>query len=328
MLKLKIVPGLLKAAIAGMLCAAAPAIAADYPDRPIRLIVGFPPGGGADFVARQVAQRLGDALKTSVVVDNKAGANGTIAAAEVARAAPDGYTLLLGVTASQSISPALSPKLPYDPLRDFTPITQVGYTPLVLVVNPKLPARNLDEFLQYAKSRRTPVPYGSAGIGNITHMAAELFVQSSGVANFQHVPYKGSSQVITDLIGGRVEAYFDTLPSSLPLIQSGQLHALAVTSPARSDTARDIPTVQEAGVPGFQTTTWFGVLAPPKLDPALADRLYEALKRGMQAPDARQALVARGVEPVLDSPAQFSAELQEDLQRWREVARKADIKLE
>jgi len=328
MLKLKIVPGLLKAAIAGMLCAAAPAIAADYPDRPIRLIVGFPPGGGADFVARQVAQRLGDALKTSVVVDNKAGANGTIAAAEVARAAPDGYTLLLGVTASQSISPALSPKLPYDPLRDFTPITQVGYTPLVLVVNPKLPARNLDEFLQYAKSRRTPVPYGSAGIGNITHMAAELFVQSSGVANFQHVPYKGSSQIITDLIGGRVEAYFDTLPSSLPLIQSGQLHALAVTSPARSDTARDIPTVQEAGVPGFQTTTWFGVLAPPKLDPALADRLYEALKRGMQAPDARQALVARGVEPVLDSPAQFSAELQEDLQRWREVARKADIKLE
>lgn len=328
MLKLKIVPGLFKAAIAGMLCAAAPAIAADYPDRPIRLIVGFPPGGGADFVARQVAQRLGDALKTSVVVDNKAGANGTIAAAEVARAAPDGYTLLLGVTASQSISPALSPKLPYDPLRDFTPITQVGYTPLVLVVNPKLPARNLEEFLQYAKSRRTPVPYGSAGIGNITHMAAELFVQSSGVSNFQHVPYKGSSQVVTDLIGGRVEAYFDTLPSSLPLIQSGQLHALAVTGPARSDTARDIPTVQEAGVSGFQTTTWFGVLAPPKLDPALADRLYEALKRGMQTPDARQALVTRGVEPVLDTPAQFSAELQEDLQRWREVARKANIKLE
>lgn len=328
MLKLNFVPGLFKAAIAGLLCAATHASAADYPDRPIRLVVGFPPGGGADFVARQVAQRLGESLKTSVVVDNKAGANGTIAAAEVARAAPDGYTLLLGVTASQSISPALSPKLPYDPLRDFTPITQVGYTPLVLVVNPKLPARNLDDFLKYAKNRRTPVPYGSAGIGNITHMAAELFVQSSGVSNFQHVPYKGSSQVITDLIGGRVEAYFDTLPSSLPLIQSGQLHALAVTGPTRSDTARDIPTVQEAGVPGFQTTTWFGVLAPPRLDPALADRLYEALKRGMQAPDARQALVTRGVEPVLDTPAQFSAELKDDLQRWREVARKADIKLE
>jgi tripartite-type tricarboxylate transporter receptor subunit TctC len=142
------------------------------------------------------------------------------------------------------------------------------------------------------------------------------------------VPYKGSSQVITDLIGGRVDAYFDTLPSSLPLIQSGQLRAIAVTSRARSDTARDIPTVQEAGVPGFQTTTWFGVLAPPRLDPALTERLFEALKKGLDAPDARQALVTRGVEPVLDTPAQFSAELKEDLQRWRDVAQKANIKLE
>lgn len=323
-----VVTGLFKAAIAGLLFAAATASAAGYPDRPIRLVVGFPPGGGADFVARQVAQRLGQSLNASVVVDNKAGANGTIAAAEVARAPADGYTLLLGVTASQSISPALSSRLPYDPLRDFTPITQVGYTPLVLVVNPKLPARTLSDFLKYAKASRTPVPYGSAGTGNITHMTAELFVQSSGVPNFQHVPYKGSSQVITDLIGGRVDAYFDTLPSSLPLIQSGQLRALAVTSPTRSDTARDIPTVQEAGVPGFQTTTWFGVLAPPRLDPALTERLYDALKKGLDAPDARQALVTRGVEPVLDTPAQFSAELKEDLQRWRDVAQKANIKLE
>lgn len=328
MLKLNIVPGLVKAAITGLLCAATASAAAAYPDRPIRLIVGFPPGGGADFVARQVAQRLGEALNASVVVDNKAGANGTIAAAEVARAAADGYTLLLGVTASQSISPALSSRLPYDPLRDFTPITQVGYTPLVLVVNPKLPAKTLEDFLRYAKASKTPVPYGSAGTGNITHMAAELFVQSSGVSNFQHIPYKGSSQVITDLIGGRVDAYFDTLPSSLPFIQSGQLQAIAVTSPARSDTARDIPTVQEAGVPGFQTTTWFGVLAPPKLDATLTSRLYEALKKGLDTPEARQALVTRGVEPVLDTPAQFGDELKTDLQRWRDVARKANIKLE
>ncbi|CUJ30661.1 Bug family tripartite tricarboxylate transporter substrate binding protein [Achromobacter kerstersii] len=317
---------------AAVLCAApASALAgsaAGYPDKPIRLIVGFPPGGGADFVARQVAQRLGEALNASVVVDNKAGANGIIAAAEVARAPADGYTLLLGVTASQSISPAISPKLPYDPQRDFTPITEVGYTPLVLVVNPKLPVKTLDEFLRYAKASKTPIPYGSAGIGNITHMAAELFVQSSGVSNFQHVPYKGSSQVMTDLIGGRVDAYFDTLPSSLPLIQSGQVRALAVTSAVRSGTATDIPTVQEAGVPGFQTTTWFGVLAPPNLSAELTNRLYDALRKGLSTPDARQALVSRGVEPVLDSPAQFTAELRTDLQRWREVARKANIKLE
>lgn len=320
--------GLIKAMLAGLMCAAVGSAAAAYPDKPIRLVVGFPPGGGADFVAREVAQRLGQALNTSVVVDNKAGANGTIAAAEVARAPADGYTLLLGVTASQSISPALSPKLPYDPQRDFTPITEIGYTPLVLVVNPKLPVKTLKEFLSYAKTSKTPVPYGSAGIGNITHMTAELFVQSSGVSNFQHVPYKGSSQVMTDLIGGRVDAYFDTLPSSLPFIQSGQVRALAVTSAVRAGTAKDIPTVQEAGVPGFQTTTWFGVLAPPNVSAAVTKRLYEALHNSLSTPEARQALVARGVEPVLDSPAQFTAELRADLQRWRDVAQKANIKLD
>lgn len=320
--------GLIKAMLAGLMCAAVGSAAAAYPEKPIRLLVGFPPGGGADFVAREVAQRLGQALNTSVVVDNKAGANGTIAAAEVARAPADGYTLLLGVTASQSISPALSPKLPYDPQRDFTPITEIGYTPLVLVVNPKLPVKTLKEFLSYAKASKTPVPYGSAGIGNITHMTAELFVQSSGVSNFQHVPYKGSSQVMTDLIGGRVDAYFDTLPSSLPFIQSGQVRALAVTSAVRAGTAKDIPTVQEAGVPGFQTTTWFGVLAPPNLNAAVTKRLYEALHNSLNTPEARQALVARGVEPVLDSPAQFTAELRADLQRWRDVAQKANIKLD
>ncbi|MCS3505177.1 tripartite tricarboxylate transporter substrate binding protein [Achromobacter sp. JUb104] len=320
--------GLIKAMLAGLMCAAVGSAAAAYPEKPIRLVVGFPPSGGADFVAREVAQRLGQALNTSVVVDNKAGANGTIAAAEVARAPADGYTLLLGVTASQSISPALSPKLPYDPQRDFTPITEIGYTPLVLVVNPKLPVKTLKEFLSYAKASRTPVPYGSAGIGNITHMTAELFVQSSGVSNFQHVPYKGSSQVMTDLIGGRVDAYFDTLPSSLPFIQSGQVRALAVTSAVRAGTAKDIPTVQEAGVPGFQTTTWFGVLAPPNLNAAVTKRLYEALHNSLNTPEARQALVARGVEPVLDSPAQFTAERRADLQRWRDVAQKANIKLD
>ena len=213
--------------------ACGPALAA-YPERPIRLVVGFTPGGGADFVARQVAQALGPALGTTVVVDNKPGANGTIAAAEVARAPADGYTLLLGVTASQSISPALMPKLPYDPLRDFTAITQVGYTPLVLVVNPKMPVKTVGEFLRHVATSAEPVAYGSAGNGNITHLGAELFVQSTGATNLRHVPYKGSSQVITDLIGGHIGAYFDTLPSSLPFIQSGQLRALGVTSRERA----------------------------------------------------------------------------------------------
>ena len=301
--------------------------AADFPDKPIRLIVGFPPGGGADFVARQVAQRLGESLHTSVVVDNKPGANGTIAASDVARSAPDGYTLLLGVTASQAISPALMPTPPYDPIKDFTAITQIGYTPLVLVVNPKLPVKSLAEFLQYAKTSKKPIVYGSAGVGNITHLTAEMFLQAAGATNFQHVPYKGSSQVITDLIGGRVDAYFDTLPSSLPYIQSGQVRALAVTSEERSSNAPDIPTVQEAGLPGFHTTTWFGMFGPAKLSPAITEALYAATRDGMNQAAAKESMMTRGVQPVLDSPPQFATALQADLKRWRDVAQKADIAL-
>ncbi|CAN7733362.1 tripartite tricarboxylate transporter substrate binding protein [Variovorax paradoxus] len=302
--------------------------AAGYPDRPIRLVVGFPPGGGADFVARQVAQHLGQSLGVSVVVDNKPGANGTIAAADVARMPADGYTLLLGVSASQSIGPVLMPKLPYDPLRDFTPITQVGFTPLVLVVNPAMPAKTVDDFVKLVNAGNAPVTYGSAGTGNITHMAAELFVQSSGASKLQHIPYKGSSQVITDLIGGHVTAYFDTLPSSLPFIQNQQLRALAITSSERASAAPDIPTMREAGVPGYQATTWFGVLAPSRLSPEVVNRLYEALRSSMGTPEARQAMTSRGVEPVLDTPASFRAELEADIARWREVTRKAKITLD
>jgi tripartite-type tricarboxylate transporter receptor subunit TctC len=311
-----------------LLCVAAAASAAGYPERSIRLVVGFTPGGGADFVARQVAQNLGQAFGTTVVVDNKPGANGTIAAAEVARAPADGYTLLLGVTASQSISPVLTPKLQYDPLRDFTAITEVGFTPLVLVVNPKMPVKTVGEFVRYVASNSEPVTYGSAGTGNITHMTAELFVLSTGATKLRHIPYKGSSQVITDLIGGHVGAYFDTLPSSLPFIQGGQLRALAVTSRERAGAAPNIPTMQEAGVANYEATTWFGVLGPAKLSPEVTERIYEALRKSMGTPEARQAMTSRGVEPVLDSPAHFQSKLEADLARWRDVTQKAKITLD
>jgi tripartite-type tricarboxylate transporter receptor subunit TctC len=326
---IKVAAALRRVLTTSLLCATAVAAsAAGYPERPIRLVVGFPPGGGADFVARQVAQNLGQAFGTSVVVDNKPGANGVIAAGEVARAPADGYTLLLGVTASQSISPVLTPKLQYDPLRDFTAITEVGYTPLVLVVNPKMPAKTVGEFLRYVGSSSEPVTYGSAGTGNITHMTAELFVQSTGATKLRHIPYKGSSQVITDLIGGHVSAYFDTLPSSLPFIQSGQLRALAVTSRERAGAAPNIPTMQEAGVANYEATTWFGVLAPAKLSPEVTERIYEALRKSMGTPEARQAMTSRGVEPVLDTPAHFQAKLEADLARWRDVTQKAKITLD
>ncbi len=302
--------------------------AAGYPERPIRLVVGFPPGGGADLVARHVALNLSQSLGTAVVVDNKPGANGTIAAAEVARAPADGYTLLLGVTASQIISPILSVKTPYDPLRDFTPITAVGFTPLVLVVNTKLPVKTVAEFISYVGSSKESVTYGSAGTGNITHMAGELFVQSTNATKLRHIPYKGSNQVISDLIGGHVDAYFDTVPSSLPFIQSGQLRALAVTSRERSSALPNVATMQESGVAKYQATTWFGVLAPAKLSAELTERLYEALRSSLGTPEARQSLAARGVELILDTSTHFRSEIEADLARWRDVTSKAKISLD
>jgi tripartite-type tricarboxylate transporter receptor subunit TctC len=327
---LKIKTALRRTVTACVLGFTALAASAAFPERPIRLVVGFPPGGGADFAARQVAEALGPALGTSVVVDNKPGANGTIAAGEVARAPADGYTLLLGVTASHSIAPVLMPKLPYDALKDFTPITEVGYTPLVLVVNPnKTPVKNVQEFIKTVNAAAEPVAYGSAGNGNITHMTAELFALSTGTTNkLRHIPYKGSNQVVTDLLGGHVSAYFDTLPSSLPFIRNGQLRALAVTSRDRAGAAPDIPTMREAGVKDYEATTWFGVFGPAKLPADVTQKIYDAILKGLGTPEARKQLTSRGVEPVLDTPANFRKELEADIGRWGEVTKKAKITLD
>ena len=306
----------------------APAHAAGYPDKPIRLVVGFPPGGGADFVARQVAKNLSDQLGQSVMVENKPGANGIIAASEVARAPADGYTLLLGVTATQSINPALYPKLPYDPVRDFTPVTEVGFTPLVLVVNPKLPVKSVSEFISFVKQHDGPVTYASAGNGNITHMAAELFIQSAGVQKLQHIPYKGSSQAITDLLGGQVSAYFDTLPSSMPFITSGQLRALGLTSAERSSAVPQIPTIKESGGSGYEATAWFGVFGPAKMPSQISNRLYQALRASFEGAEAKQAMASRGIELVVDEPAHFGQMLKDDVVRWKNVTSKAGITLE
>ncbi|MFT3821154.1 MAG: tripartite tricarboxylate transporter substrate binding protein [Rubrivivax sp.] len=311
-----------------LLLAAGTAAQAAYPDKPIRLVVGFPPGGGADYVARQVAAGLTQALGQSVVVDNKPGANGTTAAAEVARAAPDGYTLLLGVTATQSIAPVLYPKLPYDALRDFTPVTEIGFTPMVLVVNPQLPVKSVAEFIRFASDDANRATYASAGIGNITHLAAELFVQSTGAGKILHVPYKGSSPAITDLLGGRISAYFDTLPSSLPFIQDGKLRALGVTSAARAAALPEVPTIAETGVKNYEAIAWFGVLGPANLSPEIAQRLYEALHKSLGSGEMKQQLGSRGVDTVLEPPARFRSMLEADLARWRRVAENGRIKLD
>jgi tripartite-type tricarboxylate transporter receptor subunit TctC len=315
----------------GTLLAAAacalPACAAGQ-DGPIRLLVGFPPGGGADFVARQVARGLTLETGQSVVVENKPGANGIIAATEAAHAAPDGRTLLLGVTATQSINPNLYKKLPYDAARDFTPITNIGFTPLVLVVPPALPVKSVPDFIRYVKHHDGPVYFASAGKGNITHMAAELFILSTGIKNMVHVPYKGSSPAVTDLLAGRVSAYFDTLPSSMPFIKSGQLHALGVTSEHRAQALGSLPTIQEQGVRDYQATAWFGLFGPRGLSPALTQRLYQALRHAFADPEARRTMSNQGLEIDLDTPQQFDAMLKKDLARWQAVTSQAHITLD
>ncbi|MET0542696.1 MAG: tripartite tricarboxylate transporter substrate binding protein [Variovorax sp.] len=322
-------------AIAAWLCAAVACLgfattaqSAGYPEKPIRLVVGFPAGGGADYVARQVAKNLSELLGQGVLVENKPGANGIIAATDVARAPADGYTLLLGVTATQSINPALYSKLPYDPLRDFTPITEVGFTPLVLVVNPKLPVRTVPEFIAYVKQNEGSLSFASAGNGNITHMAAELFIQSTGIQKLQHVPYKGSSQAITDLMGGQVTAYFDTLPSSMPFITSGQLRALGVSGGERSAAVPQVPTIQEAGVAGYEATAWFGLFGPAKMPAEVTNKLYQALRTSFAGTEAKQQMASRGIELVVDEPAHFGQMLKEDVARWKNVTTKAGITLE
>ncbi len=302
-----------------------PAVAQDYPTKPIRMIVGFPPGGGADFVARLVSQKIGDAFNQQVIVDNRAGANGIIASELTAKSPPDGYTLLLGVSATHAINPNMYSTLPYDAVKDYSPVSEVALTPLILVVPPSLPVKDVQELIKLAKARPGELNFASAGTGNVTHLAGELFKSTTGT-NIVHVPYKGSAPAIVDLMAGQVAMYFDTMPSSLPHVRGGKLKALAVTSAKRSQAAPDIPTVAESGVPGFETTSWFGVLAPANTSPKIVDILYREIAKTMNTPEAINRMKGQGLDPVLNTPAEFAAVIKKDIRQWAMVIKEANIK--
>ena len=316
-------------ACCGLVLAAisAGAFAQNYPSRPLRLIVGFPPGGGADFAARITAQILSDGFAQQVIVDNRPGANAIIGTDLAAKATPDGYTLLLGVASSHAINPNVYAKLPYDAIRDFAPVTELGYTPLIVVVNPSLPATSIKELIALAKAKPGQLNFASAGNGNITHLAVELFKHMTGVS-MVHVPYKGSAPAITDLIAGQISLYFDTMPSSLPYVRSNRLRALAVTSAKRSRGAPGIPTVAEAGVPGFETTNWFGVFGPAGTPKAIANRLNTVLVNALNQPDVQERLANQGLEPVGDTPEHFAATLKAEIEKWKKVTTEANIRID
>ena len=296
-----------------------------YPTKPVRIIVGFAPGGSTDVTARLVAQKLSDAWRQQVIVDNRAGAGGNIGAEAVARAAPDGYTLLLATTGVMAINHKLYRSLSFDAIKDFAPVTQIGALPLILIVHPSLPARSVKELIAIAKQKPGQLSYASSGIGSATHMTTELFCMMAGV-NIVHVPYKGSGQAMADLIGGQVGVAFDQITSSLPQVQAGKLRALAVTSAKRFPSVPDLPSVAEAGIAGYESVSWNGIAAPAATPRDIVNRVQTEVARAIQAPDMKERFLKDGIEGIASTPDEFAAHIRAERAKWEKVIEKAGIK--
>lgn len=297
-----------------------------FPVKPVRIVVGSAAGGPIDLVARLTAQKLLDAFNQQFVVENRTGAGGTIAGEYVARSARDGYTLSMGSAATLCIAPALYRKLPYDPVRDFSPISVVAATSFVLVVHPSIPARSVKEFIALAKAKPAELRFGSAGSGSATHLSAELF-KSMAKIDVVHVPYKGGSQAIIDVLGGQIEFMFDTIPNSTPRIKAGKLRALGVTGSLRSVLLPGVPTISEAGVAGYEATTWFGLLAPAGTSREITNRLSAAIQKSVGAEDMKQRMLNHGLEPVGSTPEQFAQLIKLELPKWAKVVQASGAKV-
>ncbi len=325
-----VISTLVRATLAGaLLTIPALALAADapsYPSKPVRVIAPSSPGSGVDIVTRLVAQKLGAGLGQQVVVENRAGAGGNLGAEVVVRAPADGYTLLMA-TPSHSINPALYRKLNYDTLRDFAPVSLVMTGQYVLVVHPSLPAKSVKELVALAKARPGQLNYASAGNGNATHLAGEL-LKSLAKVDIVHIAYKGSGPALVDLISGQVHFMFPNLVNSLPHIASGKLRALAVTGTKRAGAAPEIPTLVEAGVPGYSVTSWYGMLAPVGTPQAVVSRLNGELGKILRSPDVKERLAGQGADPAGGTPEEFLAFLKEEIAKWGKVVKGAGISAE
>ena len=304
----------------------APLMAQDYPHKPIKLIIPYPPGGATDVIGRIVALKMSEALGQQLIVDNRAGATGSIGAAAVAVAPADGYTLLLGALTSHSINAALQPTLSFDLAKDFVPVGVIGQVPLVFVVNPKMPVKTLKELMAYTKAN-PGVSFASSGNGSPQHMAGELF-KSMTRLDMLHVPYKGSGPAMNDLIGGQVQSMIETMPASLQHIKVGSLRALAIAMPTRSSNLPDVPTAAEAGLPDFIVTSMFGLMAPAKTPPAIVTKLTAALEKVLASPDTQMRMDAQGVITGYLNPADSAKRIRVEIDKWTKVAKDANIKLE
>lgn len=310
----------------GLPLAAIDAHASSYPDKPIKLIVPFPPGGSTDLVARLLAEKMSVILGQQVVVDNRGGAGGTIGISAVARAEPDGYTIGMATVSTHGANPAVYTKLPYDPVKDFQPITNVMSVPSVFVVSPKLPVKNMKEFIALAKSEPGKLTFASPGNGSLGHVNVEQFMDLAGI-KLTHVPYKGAGQAATDALAGTVDAMTDNLPSSLPHVKSGKLRALAVLSPQRSPLLPDVPTYRELGFEAMSEGGWFGLVAPAGVPAPVIEKLMTSAHQAMQDPVFKQRTVEISGVPMANTPAQFAQQIRDMMDKYARIAKVANIKL-
>ncbi len=303
------------------------AAAQPYPNRPITMIVPFPPGGSTTIVGRIIAEKMSDTLGQQVVVENRGGAGGTMGTRAVAKSAPDGYTILLGYSGTLSVAPSFYASAGYDPRKDFAPIGRIGAAPSMVVVNPSFPAATVADLIAYARTNPAKVNYGSAGVGSLNHIAGEYFAAKAGI-KLTHVPYKGSGPVMTDLLGGHIPLAFAPLPTVQSNVQAGKLRALAVTSLKRSSLVPEVPTVNESGLPGYEAVLSYGLLAPAGTPREIIERLNTALRSALASDDVKQKLAIEGAEPIPGSPGEYAAEIDAEEKQWSAVVRSIGVKAE
>jgi tripartite-type tricarboxylate transporter receptor subunit TctC len=299
-------------------------VQAAYPDRPIKLVVAYPPGGGTDIVARMIAPELSRRLGQPIAIDNRGGASGNIGTEYAVRSPADGYTLLMGNVAPNAINVSIYKKLGYDPQKDLSPISLVAITPNMLVVNNDMPVKSVADLITYAKAHPGTVNFPSAGQGTSSHLAGELFNTMAQV-KMTHIPYKGGGAAMTDLLGGQVQIFFATMPAAMPFVRAGKLRAVAVTSDQRALALPDLPTVSESGLPGFSATTWYGLYAPKGTPADIVNRLNREVKEILAQPAMRERLIRQGFEPQGDSPEEFSAFIANEIGKWARVVKAAGV---
>jgi tripartite-type tricarboxylate transporter receptor subunit TctC len=303
------------------------ALAQTYPVRPVRMIVPFPAGGATDIVGRLVAQKLSEAWHQQVIVDNRGGAGGTIGSDIAAKSAPDGYTILVATSSTHAIAPSLYSKLPYDPVRDFAPVTLLASATILLAVHPSVPARNVRELIALGKRQPRALSFASSGNGGISHLVGEQFKSMSGI-EMLHVPYKGDTPALVDLVSGQVSLMFGTAVSFLPYVKSGRLNALAVTNPKRSAIVPQVPTVAESGLPGFEALQWFGIFAPVGTSKDIVARLNGEIVKILRLPDVRERLTSLGADVVGNTPEQFAAFQKTDAAKWAKIVKQSGAKID